>query len=127
MVDIAGIRRVIEYELGSERIPKEMPHKNPESYAALESRDSSGKVVRFIEVKSFSGDWDSTYAVLSRRQFDKANELRDVFWLYVVERAESDNFRIQRIQNPALKANHFMFDDGWRATSEPETITEEGI
>jgi len=94
-----------------------MPHKNP-GYD-IESRDASGKVIRYIEVKSLSGRWRNTYAVLSRPQFDKAIDLGDAFWLYVVENAESDQFAIHPIQNPALKANRFMFDDGWRATSEP--------
>jgi hypothetical protein len=93
-----------------------MPHWNP-GYD-VESRDAAGNIVRYIEVKSLSGYWKNTYAVLSRPQFEKALALGDIFWLYVVERAQSDDFRIHRIQNPALKANHFMFDDGWRATAE---------
>ena len=122
-IDEAGVRHVLEYETACGRFPKEMPHKNP-GYD-VESRDASGKVVRYIEVKSFSGQWSDTYAVLSRPQFDKASGLGDAFWLYVVERAESDDFSIQRIQNPALKANHFMFDDGWRATAERPSPSEE--
>ncbi|MGA2792690.1 MAG: DUF3883 domain-containing protein [Roseiarcus sp.] len=117
-VDEAGVRRVLEYEKTCGRSSKEMPHKNP-GYD-IQSADGSGKVTRYIEVKSFSGRWSNTYAVLSRPQFNKANELGDSFWLYVVERAETDDFQIHRIQNPALRANHFMFDDGWRATAEPQ-------
>jgi hypothetical protein len=110
-VDIAGVARVLAHESAAERTPKEMPHKNP-GYD-IESRDVSGKMVRYIEVKSFSGDWRATYAVLSQMQFNKARELGDMFWLYVVERAESRDFKIHCIQNPAMRANHFMFDDGW--------------
>ena len=117
-VDEAGIRKVLRYESEHTRIPKEMPHKNP-GYD-IESRDVSGKVVRFIEVKSFSGQWDRTYAVLSRPQFEKANNIGELFWLYVVEHAESDRVPIHRIQNPAQKANHFMFDDGWRTMAEKD-------
>ena len=115
-VDQAGVRHVLDYEKRAGRMPKEMPHRNP-GYD-VESRDLSGNVVRFIEIKSFSGRWSNTYADLSRPQFEKATNLRDTFWLYVVERAESENFHIYRIQNPALKANHFLFDDGWRALAE---------
>lgn len=110
-VDIAGVGRVLTHESGVGRSPKEMRHKNP-GYD-IESRDAIGKVVRYIEVKSFSGDWRATYAVLSQMQFNKARELGDLFWLYVVERAESEEFKIHCIQNPAMRANHFMFDDGW--------------
>lgn len=122
-VDIAGVQRVLAHELVSARTPKEMPHKH-EGYD-IESRDSSGKVVRYIEVKSFSGQWAHTYAVLSRPQFNKARELGQLFWLYVVERAESEDFKVHRIQNPALLANHFMFDDGWHALAESAPALEE--
>lgn len=116
-VDIAGIARVLEYESLCDRVPTEMPHKNP-GYD-VESRDVEGKIVRYIEVKSFSGKWSDTYANLSSRQFSKARDLGELFWLYVVERAQQDDYQIYRIQNPALKANHFMFDDGWRILAEP--------
>jgi hypothetical protein len=116
-VDIAGIARVLEYESKCGRFPTEMPHKNP-GYD-VESRSDSGNIMRYIEVKAFSGDWSDTYAVLSRTQFDKGSELAGSFWLYVVERADADNYEIHRIQNPPLKANHFMFDDGWRVLAEP--------
>lgn len=120
-VDEAGVQRVLQDERSRRRNPREMPHKNP-GYD-IESRDETGKIVRYIEVKSFSGQWSNTYAVLTRPQFDRANVLGDAFWLYVVERAESDEFQIYRIQNPALKANHFMFDDGWRVTAEPTSFS----
>lgn len=115
-IDLAGVRHVLDYETNSGRIPKEMPHKNP-GYD-IESRSIKGEVVRYIEIKSLSGHWNHSYATLSRPQFDKAVSLGDAFWLYVVENAESENFQIHRIQNPALKANHFMFDDGWRSVAE---------
>jgi hypothetical protein len=123
-VDEAGVRHVMEHEFKAGRKPKEMPHKNP-GYD-IESRDASGNIVRYIEVKSFSGRWNNTYAILSRSQFNKANELGDLFWLYVVEHAESEDFQINRIQNPPSNANHFMFDSGWRAVAEPVPPLPEG-
>ncbi|SHG32379.1 protein of unknown function [Desulfacinum infernum DSM 9756] len=90
------------------------------------TRDSDGRVVRYIEVKSMSGPWTDTYAVLSRPQFEAARKFGEAFWLYVVERAQTDDFRIHRIQNPIGRANHFMFDDGWRVTAESdEPMVEE--
>jgi hypothetical protein len=115
----------MQYELEAERTPREMPHNNP-GYD-VESRDGSGQIVRYIEVKSFSGRWEDTFADLSRTQFETANNLGELFWLYVVERAESDDYEIYRIQNPVLKANHFMFDDGWRSLAEPSGPSEKGI
>ena len=40
------------------------------------------------------------------------------FWLYVVERAEAENFNIIRIQNPGRLVNQFFYDDGWREVGE---------
>ena len=121
-VDEAGIRRVLHYEKNCGRNPKEMPHHNP-GYD-IESRDTNGNILRYIEVKSLSGLWAKGYAVLSRPQFNKASSLGDAFWLYVVDQAETDNFRIHRIQNPAQRANHFMFDDGWRGVEENDESSE---
>ena len=115
-VDEAGIKRVIEYEKCCGRHPKEMPHHQP-GYD-IETRNSAGKILRYIEVKSLSGPWSIGYAVLSRAQFDTASRLGNDFWLYVVDQAQTDAFRIYRMQNPAQKANHFMFDDGWRSVAE---------
>jgi len=123
-VDQAGVRRVMDFELSAGRSPTEMPHNHP-GYD-VESRDLTKRIVRYIEVKSFSGDWRDTYAVLSRPQFDKALELGELYWLYVVERAETEEPQLCRIQNPALRANHFMFDDGWHGTAEGEESTQEG-
>lgn len=119
-VDEAGVKRVLEYESSIGRKPKEMPHNNP-GYD-VESHDKNGKIVRYIEVKSFSGPWNLTYAVLSKDQFGYGLKNGDLFWLYVVENAETDEFKMYRIQNPAIKANHFMFDDGWRSLAE---VTEQ--
>ena len=121
-IDKAGIDRVIEFERRAERLPTEMPHTNP-GYD-VESRDGEGVVVRYIEVKSLSGTWNGTFAMLSRTQFDKAHALDDEFWLYVVEWAESDDFRIHRIPNPAANATRYMFDDGWRALGEEPEYPE---
>jgi hypothetical protein len=123
-VDEAGIRRVMDFETAAGRTPKEMPHTN-EGYD-IESCGRTGEVIRYIEVKSLSGRWRDSFAVLSRAQFKMEwDDHKDLFWLYVVEQAESDEFQIHRIPNPALKANHFMFDDGWRSLAEAEEEKEE--
>lgn len=107
-VDEAGIRRVLEFEERSAREAREMSHSNP-GYD-IESVDRFG-VVRFIEVKSLAGWWHDSWAQLSRAQF--LFQPAESFWLYVVERATSDDYRIHPILNPGQHANTFMFDDGW--------------
>ena len=121
--DEAGIVQVLDLERRSGRVPTKMHHTNP-GYD-IESRDGKGIIVRYIEVKSFSGSWVlGRFADLSRTQFDKARALDDKFWLYVVERAGSDSFRIHRIPNPAANATRFMFDDGWTELGEKPEYPE---
>jgi hypothetical protein len=40
-----------------------------------------------------------------------------MFWLYVVENADSTTPSVYPIQNPAGLAEKFIFDDGWKAVS----------
>ena len=117
-VDQAGIERVMALERKAGRIPELLPHTHP-GYDIV-SKDKNGTPLRYIEVKSLSGEWRNQFVALSRTQFQKAQELGDKFWLYVVERAESEDYRIYPIPNPAAYANRFMFDDGWRDFAETE-------
>jgi hypothetical protein len=114
-VDAAGIARVLEHELRAGRFPEEMHHLNP-GYD-IESRDAQKRVVRLIEVKSTKGDWSN--AAMSHTQFQTALSRGDLFWLYVVERADQDEFAVNCIQDPARKADQFIFDDGWRGLHDP--------
>jgi hypothetical protein len=115
-VDQAGIRHVLEYEISKGRTPTEMDHYN-EGFD-VESRDADEEV-RYIEVKSLSGDWDARNAAgLTRTQFEFARDKDEAFWLYVVERATSDNYHIHCIQNPANRVNQYLFDDGWQALAQ---------
>lgn len=111
-VDQAGVDHVVEYEKGHGLTPIVMPPKHP-GYD-IESKDSTGSVVRYIEVKSLSGNWGIDGAALTRPQFEKARELGDRYWLYVVEKAQQQDFKIHPIQNPAQRVNQFIYDDGWK-------------
>ena len=82
-VDQAGVKKVLDFEMQNGRFPQEMPFTHP-GYD-IESKDATGKVTRYIEVKSLSGEWGSLGAALSKPQFDKAVELREAYWLYVVD------------------------------------------
>lgn len=122
-IDHAGVNRVIIEEQKSRRIAKEMPANNP-GYD-VESRDGSGEIVRYIEVKSLSGAWGEKGISLTRTQFEKARELGERYWLYVVEWADQDEkFRIYRIQNPANQVNQFLYDNGWKELAVITTKTE---
>lgn len=110
--DMAGVRKVIEFERRARRFPNKMPHDNP-GYDIV-SKDKKGQVVRYIEVKSTAGEWKDTGVALTRTQFFHAKKRRERFWLYVVERAERDDFKIYTIQDPAQRVDQFFYDDGWK-------------
>ena len=79
----------------------------------LESRGPSSEELRQIEVKSTASDWNGV--LLSQMQFQKAQELDDQYWLYVVENAASATQRVYTIQNPAGLTEKFVFDKGWKS------------
>lgn len=118
-VDQAGVRRVLEHERGCGRMPEEQRHGN-RGFDVV-SRDASGRVVRWIEIKSTAGTWDALGVFMSRAQLEDNRDKGSRYWLYVVDNAEDDEaFRIHRIQDPWSQASKFGFDSGWQAVAEPE-------
>lgn len=80
----------------------------------LYEADSSGRQIRWVEVKSMTGSLRDRPVGLSHTQFDCAREKGDAYWLYVVEHAtDSVQARVLRIQNPVAHAKTFTFDRGW--------------
>lgn len=114
----AAVQHVIAFELSAGRFPEEMPLHNP-GYDVV-SRDGTGQVVRYIEVKGCSGDWNNTGVAVTDTEFEKAEELGDLYWLYVVERAPQQDFRIFRIQDPARRVNRFIYNQGWNELAEAD-------
>ncbi len=113
-IEQAGVKRVLEYETTSGREPNEMPPLNP-GYD-IESRDTEGNLLRYIEVKSLRGTWtDGDAPALTRTQFERSEKEGEDFWLYVVERALAADFEIHCIQNPGRSVNQFIYDPGWRS------------
>jgi len=117
-IDLAGIDVVLKYERSAGRQPQTMPHHNP-GFDIL-SKDNEGNVLRYIEVKSTGAAWDDRGVGLTDRQFQEASEKGGQFWLYVVERADSDSPVLYRIQDPANTVTQFLYDDGWRELAESD-------
>lgn len=115
-IDRAGIAHVLQYEREVGHYPEEMPHENPGF--DIKSRDIAGDVLRYIEVKSVAGLWDSQGVGLSATQFNTGHLYKEQYWLYVVERAEHPDARIYRIQDPTRRIDQFLYDDGWRELAE---------
>jgi hypothetical protein len=52
-----------------------------------------------------------------------AQQLKERYWLYVVENPGAPFQIIHRIQNPALQVKSFTYDHGWRVLAEAEVST----
>lgn len=93
----------------------------------LYETDSSGRQVRWVEVKSMTGSLENRPVGLSHTQFEYAREKSDAYWLYVVEHAtDPAQARVLRIQNPVAHARTFTFDRGWaeiaQTKRQPESV-----
>jgi hypothetical protein len=115
-VEQAGIKKACEHESEAGRTPKVMEPNHP-GYD-IESRGLSGEIERYIEVKATAGKWSGQGVGVSGTQFKRALELRDRYWLYVVEYAGTGTERLYRINNPAARVEQYLYDDGWRDYTE---------
>ena len=79
---------------------------------------ADGRPCSWCEVKAMKGDLQDRPVGLSWTQFEFARERGANYWLYVVERAGSEDAGIVRIQDPVGKARTFTFDKGWRDVAE---------
>lgn len=114
-----GVEKVMTYEKDRDRTPTDMEtvQVHHPGYD-IKSVDEVGRV-RYIEVKTFSGLWDSQNpAQMTKTEFDAARELGDSYWLYIVEQVETDKMKIYPIRNPANRADYYLFDYGWVPVSE---------
>lgn len=107
-IEERAIDLIIRLEPGLRRTPEGNP-----GFDLFEA-DSSGRQIRWVEVKSMTGTLQDRPVGLSHTQFDCAREKGDAYWLYVVERAtDPAQARVLRIQNPVGHARTFTFDHGW--------------
>ncbi len=83
----------------------------------------------WCEVKAMTGSLDDRPVVISRTQFELAQDSGDAYWLYVVERAGGDDPHLVRIHDPVGKAQKFTFDRGWRSVADggPERSFDPGV
>jgi len=105
------MKRAIQYEKDEKRHPKQMPHFH-EGYD-IESYNDEETVERYIEVKSTKSKWGGFEVELTRPQFEKARELGERYFLYVIDNALSENPGFYVIQNPALRASGYLYDRPW--------------
>jgi len=113
-VAVHGVEKVMQYEREHNRNPKDMEtvQVHHPGYD-IESIEDNG-TLRFIEVKSLSGIWDAQNpAEVTKTEFETAKKKGQDYWLYIVEKAESEDFQIHMIQNPANRVDFYLYDHGW--------------
>ena len=114
-IERSAIDLIIGLEPGLHRTPKGNPGFD------LYEADSSGRQIRWVEVKSMTGSLKDRPVGLSHTQFNYAREKGDAYWLYVVERAtDPAQAHVLRIQNPVAHARTFTFDSGWSQIAQTE-------
>ena len=92
--------------------------KNNEGFDLVEV--AGGREYAWCEVKAMSVNLDDRPVTMSHAQFKFAQERGAAYWLYIVERAGTEDARIVRIQDPAGKAKTFTFDKGWLDVAETD-------
>ncbi len=117
-VEQAGVQLAVEYEQSHFRYPEVMPPNHP-GYD-IESKDGSGETDRYIEVKATANDWREAGVGLTKKEYETALQLREDYWLYVVERAGHPDQTLYRIQDPARMVTQYFYDGGWRGVAETD-------
>ncbi len=101
-----------DLKISKDNTIEKAPQNNP-GFDLVE-KAPSGDIVRYIEVKTLSGEWQEGGVSLTPVQLKYAMSQQDKWWLFVVEGLELDNTVVHRLKNPVLEANKFMFDAGWK-------------
>jgi hypothetical protein len=111
-------RSSIDFVLSQERLAGRFPQRfdgNNKGFDILSDEQSGGtRSSRYIEVKATRGEWGARGVSMTHAQMLFALRRGNAFWLYVVERADSQNPILHRIQNPVLYSAGFRFNDSWR-------------
>lgn len=115
--------KAIELILSREPEWRRTPTHNPGF--DLYQGEEPDRATRWCEVKAMTGRLADRPVGLSHTQFDCARDHGEAYWLYVVERAGTDEARVVRIQDPAGKAGTYTFDHGWLAVAEIDPESEE--
>ncbi|EDY82210.1 hypothetical protein VDG1235_1830 [Verrucomicrobiia bacterium DG1235] len=101
---------VVKWEIDQGHVPELFGGNNP-GYD-IESRVEDS--LRYIEVKSVTGNWGGEGVKLSNTQFEYARRLREDYWLYVVEFAGTPSPVVHRIQDPYGHISNFCIDRNWK-------------
>ncbi len=107
----AAIKLILSREQHWQRTPT-----NNEGFDLV--RVAGDRECAWCEVKAMKGSLDDRPVGMSHAQFKCARDHGGAYWLYIVERAGTEDARIVKIKDPAGKAKTFTFDKGWLNVAE---------
>lgn len=88
-------------------------------------KDQSGQTIRYIEVKTLTGQWGEGGVGITEHQLDFAQKQKDKWWLFVVEGINTEKPKVYQFKNPVVEANRFMFDSSWKQLAyQKESISD---
>lgn len=120
-----AVQFVLEQERKAGRFARAMSETNEgydiESYKDEDAMNESRDVERFIEVKSTSAEWGERGVSVKAPQFRFAMKKGDKAWLYVVDKADSDEPGLYLIQDFANRVKDFPYNHEWRTFAESNT------
>lgn len=77
-------------------------------------QDDTGNIVRYIEVKTLTGQWGTGGVGVTISQLKFALEHIDKWWLIVVKGINTESVEVFQFKNPVVEATSFMFDNSWK-------------
>ena len=83
-------------------------------------KDQTGQTIRYIEVKTLTGQWGEGGVGITEHQLEFAQKQKDKWWLFVVEGINTENLKVYQFKNPVVEANRFMFDSSWKQLAYPK-------
>ena len=97
---------------------------NNKGFDILE-KDKEGNIIRYIEVKTLTGQWGTGGVGITISQLKFALEHGDKWWLIVVKGINTENVEVFQFKNPVLEATSFMFDNSWKQLSKKVNSSKE--
>lgn len=85
--------------------------------------DPDGETMRYIEVKTLTGQWGEGGVSLTPPQL-KFAQANDNWWLFVVENIHTPNTIVHTFENPVQQANRFTFDHSWKQLADTPKVNQ---
>lgn len=95
---------------------------NNKGFDILE-KDKNGNVIRYIEVKTLTGEWGTGGVGITIDQLKFALSTQDKWWLFVVKGINTEHIEVFQFKNPVIDATSFMFDNSWRQLAYSPNMT----